>query len=198
MLSALPVTAQPLTPPPPEKYEVQIRYQIEAKRNERVTQYYEMLRDLKKIGFVRDPNEDVPDNEPENTRANRMSGIIAADRVPLLLKQRHIRTIRLKAGDAKLPGNDELVRVHLDLVFGVPLDRQRTLVQQARVVLASLGFQEGTGYDHRRYSRLVGSIPVKNLDALLSDFRRQPQAWKLLSKTLLTDLRSVSGRAERP
>src|SRR5579872_6902745 len=60
LLSAVPATAQPLAPPTPEKYEVQIRYQIEAKRNERVTQYFEMLRDLKKIGFHRDPNEDVP------------------------------------------------------------------------------------------------------------------------------------------
>ncbi len=135
----------------------------------------------------------MPDNEPENSRANRMSGIIAPDRVPLLLKQRHVRSLLLKPSGAKLPGGEELVRVHLDLVAGLPPEQQKALVQQARTVLTSLGFQEGNGYDNRHYSHLVGAIPVKNLDALLLDLRRQPQAWKLLSKTLLTDLRSSPG-----
>jgi Subtilase family len=191
LLSALPAPAQPLTPPPPESYDVLIRYQIEAQRNERVAQYLEMMRDLRRAGFVRDPDEAVDENEPENSRANRLRGVIAPERVLLLLKQRHIRTIALTPSGKKLPGAEELVRVHLDLTAGLPLDRQRLLYQQARDVLTSLGFQEATGYDHRHFSRFVGLIPVKNLDALVSDLRRQPQAWKLLSNTLLSELPSV-------
>ena len=192
-ITPLPASAQPLAPPPPAQYDVQIRFQIDAKRNERISQYYEMVRDLRKIGFVRDPNEDVPDTEPENPRYNRMSGTIATDRVPRLLAQRHIRTIQLKPSDVPLPPADQLVRVHLDLVGGLEPERQRTLYQEARAALLSMGFQEGVGYDTRRYTRLVGSIPVKNLDALLLDFRRQPRAWQFLSKTLLTDLRAYPG-----
>ena len=189
LLARSPAAGQPIAPPSPPVYEVKIRYQIEANRNERVTQYYEMMRDLRRAGFVRDPNEEIDDNEPENSRHNRLRGAIASERVPQLLQQRHIRTVLLMPVGRALPGADEPVRVHLTFATGLPQDRQRLLLQQARDVLTSLGFQEASGYDHRQFSRMVGLLPVKNLDALLSDLRRQPQAWKLLSKTLLSDLR---------
>jgi hypothetical protein len=192
-LTAAPVPAQPAAPPPPATYDVQIRYEIVAQRNERVAQYLEMMRDLKRAGFVRDPDEFFDENEPENPRANRMRGTVPADRVPLLLKQRHVRAVRLSPAESKLPGADELVRVRIDLNGGLSGDRQRVLYQDARFVMAALGFREATGYDARNNSRLVGLIPVRSLDALLLDLRRQPGAWKLLSRTLLTDLRRLPG-----
>jgi hypothetical protein len=185
--------AQPAAPPPPPTYDVQIRYDIVARRNERVAQYLEMMRDLKRAGFVRDPDEFFEENEPENPRANRMRGTVPPDGVPQLLKQRHVRTIRLAPAGSKLPGADELVRVQIDLTAGLPADRQRALNQDARLVLTALGFREATGYDTRQNTRLVGLVPAKNLDALLLDLRRQPAAWKLLSRTLLTDLRTFPG-----
>jgi hypothetical protein len=194
LIAATSAPAQAVAPPPPATYDLQIRYQIEAFRNERVAQFFEMMRDFKRAGFVRDPDEQFDDNEPENPRANHMQGSIAPDRVPALLKQRHVRTIRLvPGGGVKLPGPDEQVRVHLDLTAGLPADKQRQLYQDARLVLTALGFVEATGYDHRGFSHLVGVIPVKSLDTLFYDLRRQPQAWKMLSKTLLSDLRSYQG-----
>jgi hypothetical protein len=56
--------APPLAPPAPETYDVRISYRINAFRNERLLQYYEMLRFLKKAGFQRDPEEIVPESEP--------------------------------------------------------------------------------------------------------------------------------------
>ena len=112
----LPLGAQPPAPPPPAAYDVQIRYSIVAFRNERLVQYFEMMKYLKEAGFVRDPNEEVPDNEPEDSAATRLNGTIPADRARLLLGQRHVKTVRLSPKGAKFPADkDAPVRVHLEL-----------------------------------------------------------------------------------
>src|SRR5262245_52160248 len=62
-----------LAPAPPEEYDVVIRYQIEGARPVRVPAYLAMLKNLAKLGWTRDPEEDVPDDEPENPRYDRFS-----------------------------------------------------------------------------------------------------------------------------
>ena len=60
---ALPTQAQPLAPPPPAVYEVHLRYQIEANRNERVAQY-----------FVIDADKAVKVPDPQPRSATRAPG----------------------------------------------------------------------------------------------------------------------------
>ncbi len=41
-------------------------------------------------------------------------------------------------------------------------------------MLAGIQFRGAVGYDHRGYTRLVGSMPYNRLETLLTDLRRQP------------------------
>jgi hypothetical protein len=185
-------------PPPPAKYAVEIRYQIDAFRNERVRQYFEMMQYLKAIGFERDPAYLVPDLEPEDRTANRLSGTIPSARVPQLLQQRHVQTVRLLPEGKKLPAEkDQPVRVHLQLHGGLATDRQQMLCAQVLEVLQALGFRQAEGYDHRGWTRLVGTLPAGQVDVLLNDLRRLPPAWKLLPAGLLSDLRQQRGGVQQ-
>jgi hypothetical protein len=172
--------AAPPAPPPPETYDVQIAYRINAGRNERLTQYNEMMRFLKRIGFQRDP-EDVPsENEPENVAHIRLRGSIPARRARELLDERHIRSVLLIPHGAKLPDDKtQPVRVELELPSGFSSDGQRLLSEQMFEVLAGLQFRGAVGYDNRGYTRLVGSLPFNRIETLLTDLRQQPAGAKL-------------------
>jgi hypothetical protein len=165
---------------PPETYDVQISYRINANRNERLVQYNEMMRYLKSLGFQRDPQEAVEENEPENVAHTRIRGTIPSRRAFDILNERHIRSIQLIPHGAKLP-DDKASRVRVEIL----LDNMRTLEEQYRLnrqtfeVLAGLQFFEASGYDHRGYMRLVGSMPFNRVDTLLSDLRQQPAGQKL-------------------
>jgi len=165
----------PVTPPPPQTYDVQISYRINAFRNERVLQYYDMMRFLKKVGFQRDPDEEVPETEPEDVTRTRLRGTIPAQRARELLDERHIRSILLIPHGAKLPDDKtQLVRVDIELLGGLTLEGERLLSEQTFEVLAGIQFRGAVGYDPRGYTRLVGSLPYNRLDTLLTDLRLQP------------------------
>jgi hypothetical protein len=167
--------AAPPAPPPPESYDVQIAYRINAFRNERLTQYYEMMNYLKKIGFQRDPTEVVPENEPEDAARTRMRGTIPSQRVRDLLSERHIKTLLLVPHGAKMPEDDtQLVRVDLELTSGLNPLGQYQLWDQTFEVLAGLQFRGAVGYDNRGYTRLLGSMPLNRLETLLTDLHGQP------------------------
>src|SRR5262245_23899293 len=119
------VFSAPPAPPAPDTYNVLIRYQINAFGNVRLRQYDEMTRALGAAGFVRDPDEDVADDEPDNPKATRMRGTVPAKGVARLLLQRHIRTLVLYPGDAKLPAKATPVRVDIRLASGFTPDIQR-------------------------------------------------------------------------
>jgi len=179
-LAVLSSAAPPSAPPPPKSYDIKITYRINAFRNERLLQYYEMLRFLKKAGFQRDPEEAVPESEPEDVKSTRMSGTIPSGRARRLLNERHIRSIQLMPHGAKLPDDKATrVRVEIELFNNLVPEEQYRLHGQTFEVLAGLSFFEAAGYDHRGYTRLVGSMPLARVDALLSDLRTQPAGKKL-------------------
>jgi hypothetical protein len=198
----------PPTPPPPDFYDVQIRYQINSFGNEHIAQYFAMTRYFKDAGFVRDPDEVVPDNEPEDQRYDRMTGRIAADKAHLLLGERHVRVLQLLPKGVKPPAEaDALVRVDMELASGFAPDRQRLLPRQVREAIAGLKFREAVGYDTRGDTRLLGAIPAGQLDALLSDVRKRPgapklaplqSAWPIRVVEVRPDLPTPSGRPEPP
>ena len=70
----------------------------------------------------------------------------------------------------------------LELASGFTLDRQVTLVQQVLLLLGELDYREAFGFDNRGYTgkphtRLVGTVPVHQLDMLLKDLRNRPGGW---------------------
>src|SRR5690349_227256 len=113
-LYSLAQAAAPLAPPPPQTYDVQISYRINAFRNQRLMQYYEMLRFLKKAGFQRDPDEEVSETEAEDVKQTRMRGTIPGRQARELLNERHIRSILLWPHDVKPPEDkSQAVRVEI-------------------------------------------------------------------------------------
>jgi hypothetical protein len=165
---------------PPETYDVQITYRINAFRNERLAQYNEMMRYLNTLGFRRNPQEEVADTEPVDVAHTRIRGTIPSRRSLDLLNERHILSIQLLPHGAALPEDKaKRVRVELVLADGMTLGDQYRLSQQTLEVLAGLQFFESVGYDHRGYTRMVGSMPFNRVDALLTDLRQQPAGKKL-------------------
>jgi hypothetical protein len=162
-------------PSPPDVYEVRIRYRIQAFRTERVAQFFEMLRYLEAHGFRRDTNEDYWEDEAENPQRVTLRGSIPSNQVQAILAERHVKALLLLPQGAKLPEDKaELIRVDLRLADGFPLNAQRLLHEQAREVLASIQLREAVGYDHRGFTRILGSIPVGRLETLLTDLRKVP------------------------
>src|SRR5260370_5431932 len=158
---------EPARPEPPDRYDVGIRYQINAFRNERLMQYNEMLRYFEKLGFMKDPGEE---DEPENPQTNRMTGRIASKDARRLLGERHVKTLLLLPAESKLPQDPKsLVRVQVELIRGLPKDRQEALSEKVLKALNGLGFQEAVGYDNKGFTRLVGWFPAGKLDGLLDN-----------------------------
>jgi hypothetical protein len=156
---------------------VLIRYQINAFRNERVRQYFEMMDFFKKAGFVRDLDDAAADDEPDNPQYDRMRGTIPAAKARLLLDERHVRVLRLLPKGENPPDDaNALVRVDLELASGFAPERQRMLPNQVAAAIADLKFREAVGYDRRGGVRLLGAIPTGQLDALLDDVRKRPGA----------------------
>jgi hypothetical protein len=54
---------------------------------------------------------------------------------------------------------------------------QRQLADQVRERLEQKGFREAIGYDHRGYTRLMGTIPATELSSLPEDLRWQESGW---------------------
>jgi hypothetical protein len=160
-------------PPPPAVYDVQIHYQVHGFGKEQVAQYFALTGFLKNAGFVR---ADVPDQrEPEDPRNLPFRGTVPSDKARLLLGDPRVQCIRLMPQGAKLPDDKAaLLRVHLELPSNLGTQRQIVLTDQVRRVLNEIGFKEGAVYDHHGYTRLVGALPVGQIDTVLNDLRKQP------------------------
>jgi hypothetical protein len=179
--------AQPPAPPRPENYKVTLRYHIPATRDQHVLQYDAMIRHLQRIGFTFDPPlETHPNTDREDRSKNYLHGSIATGNIRKILDSPVVQTMQLiplAPVEFKLPdAPDDPVSVRLEMAGNLPADRQRELMNQTRVLLRELGFKEAPGYDHRGYTqriytRLVGTIPRKNLDLLGRDLRSQPAGW---------------------
>jgi hypothetical protein len=178
------VAAEPVAPPPPDRYKVVVRYRIAAARNERVAQFRAMVRYLESLGFKKDPG---PFGEEEDTSLTRITGTLATDatgkasvKARRFLLDNRVKTVLLLPDGYELPGEaDKPVRVQLDLVPGLPLDRQRLLAEQTRDRVKPFGFREAVGYYNRGHTRMVGTIPAGQLETLLTDIRWQPSGWLL-------------------
>ncbi len=184
-LLVLPSLAQqPLQPPPVAKYRVKLRYHIPAPRDQHVKQYDAMIEYLKSLKFKFDPPlEDRPETDREDRGKNELEGQIGPGNPLRLLGDPSVASVLLVPADLKLPNDpNQPVKVRLELPSGYSPDRQLTLANQVLVLLGQLGFTEADGYDHRGYTgrphtRLVGTVPVHQLETLLKDLRNRPGGW---------------------
>ena len=172
-----PAHAQPVSPPPPKDYRVELRYRIQAARNQRVPQFIKMVDALTALGLQRDPG---PEGEAEDATLTRLTGRIASSKARDLLNESHVRSLLLLPPDFKLPGpedEDKPIKVQLELVSGLPLTQQRLLTEQVRRQLKAFDFREAIAYDHRGYTRLVGTVQGSAVETLLKDLRSEPAGW---------------------
>jgi hypothetical protein len=177
---------QPPAPPPPGKYKVTLRYYIPAPRDQHVIQYRAVIKHLESLKFEFDSLVKRADTDLEDRTKNYLYGAIVSDKALKLLEPMVVQSILLVPEEFKLPelpdGADAPVMVRLELAGNLKADRQRELANQTRVLLGVLGFKEPVGYDHhgysgRPYTRIVGTIPRKNLDLLQRDLRNHPAGW---------------------
>ncbi|MFO0927377.1 MAG: hypothetical protein U0736_10100 [Gemmataceae bacterium] len=136
-----------------------------------------MAKALAAAGFERDADDEPAADEPENPKATRLTGTVPAKGVPQLLGQRFIRTLVLSPKGAKLPAKGARVRVDIRLASGYLANVQRQLADQTAAVLTKdAGFVEAVGYPRAGDTRLVGTLPVENLEKLVEDVRRLPSS----------------------
>src|SRR6516165_6517301 len=151
----------PAGPAPPAKYFVKLRYVINAPRDPHVMQYDALIRHLRSLNFeFIPPLEQHPETDREDPGKNRLEGLVPADKILDLLKNKSVASVLLLPAETK----------------------DKELPDQVRVMLGLLGFKEATAYDHRGlsgkpFTRLLGSIPAGRLETLLKDLRVQPEGW---------------------
>jgi hypothetical protein len=199
-MAALLVAAAPPAPPAPATYDVTVRYRIVAFQNERVAQFNAMMKELAARGFQRDPNEEPAIDEAADARATRLHGTVSATQVRSLLLERHVRALLLVPAGEKLPEDaNQPVRVNIELAAGLPPERQRLLHAQTVEALGPLKFSEAVAYDHRGFTRIVGSVPAGQVNALLNDLREQPPGRDLPAPfAVVPAVRIVEVRPELP
>jgi subtilisin family serine protease len=185
--------AAPQGPPPPKEYQAQLRYYIGAARDQHIVAYDALVKYLKSTGFQFVPGAGT---DREDVSKNTLAGTIASANALKLLGNAHVQAVLLLPPKYKLPARaEEPVKVQLTLASGFRPERQRALFNQTLDILAKLGFQEGIGYDHRGFTRVVGTIPSGQVETLLKDLRDQPAGWlspRVPRKELPTPLRNVS------
>jgi hypothetical protein len=184
-LAPAPLHGQPAAPPPPREYRVVIHYRIRAPLNQRIAQFLALTRYLESIGFHKNPG---PENEAEDPDQTRMTGTISSGTARKILAERHVQSILLIPASYELPAQVERpVKVQLTLGGKLVLPRQHLLAEQTVGLLQKTGFQEAIGYDNRGYTRVVGRVPVGNLEQLLQDLRWQGSGW-LVPEVPVADL----------
>lgn len=177
LAAAVPAAAQVAYPPPPEKFDVHIRYRIRTDRDERIRQFRAMQAFLKELGYVPVRRKD-DDLDIFNPDAELTNGSISPAGAARLLEQPSIRTVVLKpAGGNELADPKATAQVRIQIASGYPLAEQRKLHEQVVARLGKLGFKEAVGYDHRQYETVRGAMPAGQVLSLLKDLRTLPAGY---------------------
>jgi hypothetical protein len=159
-----------VTPPPPPvtSYTVQLRFRIDADRQQRFLLYKELLKNLQAAGFKK--SEGLPGEEFYSDLIKRLTGTIAAADVDKLLRVPRVQSVLLIPDGYELPADAEqpvLADLGLTTWFGSP--RQPGVAEKARGLLQPVGFQEAVGYHDAGHTRLLGWLPRGQVENLLND-----------------------------
>ncbi|MGL6074272.1 MAG: hypothetical protein ACRC8S_08935 [Fimbriiglobus sp.] len=174
---ATPLFAQVKYPVRAEKYSIDLRYRIQADRDERIRQYRAMKLHLKNLGFEETVREDG-DLDIFDSTAEMLSGTIPSANVTKLFEDSHIKTVVARPTEMMLPEDGKkLVAVRLRLPSGFAAAEQQKLHEQTSQHLGLMAFQEEVGYDHKGFTWLRGKLPFENASQLTKDLRNLPAGW---------------------
>lgn len=176
-MSPLVAFGQAKSPAAPAKYHVDLRYKIATEINQRVRDYRELTAALTKLGFIPVEREDA-DLDQFDPTAERLSGTIPSAEAKKLLEISAIKTSILRDAESKLPDDAKApVHIRVTIASGLSLPEQHVFHDQVAAQLSRLGFVEFTGYDHKQFSLIRGTIPAGKVPDLLGDLRDQPSGW---------------------
>lgn len=184
LLGLLPgtVAGQVISPPPPARYHVDLRYRIAADRDGRARTFRAMMAELNALGFKPDDREDA-DLDILDPNADRLSGTISSEAAGKLLNVTAVQTVLVRPAESALPDDiAKPVQLAITLAAGLDPETQRRLHEQVTAQLEKLGFKPALGYDDRDFTRVRGSIAAGQVFTLLKDLRGLPAGW-LLAET---------------
>lgn len=163
-------------PKPPETYDIQVRYRINADRNDRVLQFEAMTKYFASIGFTERPGEDN-DLAAFDPKAERMIGTAPSADARKLLGDGRVQTLLLMPAGVKLPDDPQaMMRVQIELSRNRD---QLGLFNQTQLALRQLGFRIDVGFDPLGYTVIRGTVPAISIPLLVKDLRYQPGGWLL-------------------
>jgi len=173
-----PLAAQSVQPRPPKEYDVKLSYDIDAPAVQYPIRFTRLIQRLKDAGLQLELDETDPDVFKAlegGLRIAPLTGRLSSNRMEHLLLVPSVRTVILIPRGFKPPEKEPvLAEVLLNRVTNTSL--QRGLAEQTgQLLTAKTGFVQKVGYDSRQYTRILGTIPAKELDKLLlGDIRTQP------------------------
>lgn len=176
-VAALPVSAQVVYPKPPDEFAATIRYRIRAAGDQRVVPFQAMLKHLKAVGF-KPADEERFKLDLLDPGAELVSGTLPSAAVGKLFDDPNIKTAVLApVGGKAFDDPKKVLQLRLELSRGLPAEEQQMLHGQAVEQLAKLGFVHATGYDHRGFTRVRGSLAAEAVPQLVKDLRSLPGGW---------------------
>ncbi len=171
------LVAQVVAPPPPERYDAQVRYRLRSVGEQRITAFDALAKHLAAVGFTHaDPKAfelDLLDPAAETATGSVPSANVAK----LFDNPAVITAVLTPAGSKLLDDPKKPVPVRIELASGLGTTEQRLLHEQAAEHLGKLGFVQAVAYDHRGFTRLRGLIPAGAVGSLLKDLRTLPAGW---------------------
>lgn len=179
VMAVVPASAQVVYPKPPDQYAVTLRYRIRAAGDQRVAPFQAMAKHLQTIGFKHADEErfklDLLDPGAEIT-----TGTLPSTSVGKLFDDPSIKTAVLSpAGGKAFDDPKKVLQLRIELASGLPKEEQQQLHAQAVDQLEKLGFTNSTGYDHKGYTRVRGSLAASLVAQLVKDLRSLPSGWFL-------------------
>jgi hypothetical protein len=179
VVAAAPASAQVVYPKPPDEYAVTLRYRIRATGEQRIVPFEALTKHLKAVGF-KFADEERFKLDTLDPGAELVSGTIASGSAAKLLDDPNVKTVLLsKAGEKTFDDDKKPLQLRLDLAGGLPAAEQKLLHGQAVAQLEKMGFAPSTGYDHKGYTRVRGSLAAGLVPQLVKDLRSLPGGWFL-------------------
>jgi len=179
VVAAVPASAQVVYPKRPDQYDVTLRYRIRAAGDQRVGPFQALAKHLQAIGF-RHADEERFKLDLLDPGAEIATGTLPSSAVGKLFDDPSIKTALLSPAGAKtFDDPKKVLQLRLALADGLPKEEQHLLHTQAVEQLEKLGFVHSTGYDHKGYTLVRGSLAAGLVPQLVKDLRSLPGGWFL-------------------
>lgn len=179
VVAVVPASAQVVYPKPPDQYDVTLRYRIRAAGEQRAGPFRAMAKHLQEIGF-KHADEERFRLDMLDPGAEIATGTLPSASAGKLFADPSIRSAVLSpAGGKSFDDPKKPLQLRIALADGLPKEEQHQLHTQAVEQLEKLGFAHSTGYDHKGYTVVRGSLAAGQVPQLVKDLRSLPSGWFL-------------------